>query len=146
VIDDDFYGPFERLDRYLMAADRELISAWPAGDDVSVVPKEEIFRKYNRPDGCVEEEVRSRACPPHCSRPIQEGSVRYLLCDEDGAASDNRWRINPWLVDLASSGIDGYSNPACSRSAKGSTILSANGLPFGEEACVNGVAVTETTG
>jgi len=85
VIDDDFYGPFERLDRYLMAADRELISACPPGDDVAIFPKEGYSGSTTGPTAAsrkrfAPEPARRVACvrirKDRCGPPLRRGRRR----------------------------------------------------------------------
>lgn len=55
VLADDFYGPFERVDRFLIdPTTGDKIEALEPPEDITISPKEIIYRKFNRPDGCVE--------------------------------------------------------------------------------------------
>ena len=66
------------------------------------------------------------------------------MCDESGDAADNRWLVNPWILDLARSSLSDYANEACSFTESGTTVLQPNGLPFGANTCVSGVVVADT--
>lgn len=69
--------------------------------------------------------------------------MEVVVCDESGDNADNRWLVNPWILDLASSSLSDYTNEACSFTTSGTTILEANGLPFGANTCVGGVVVSD---
>ena len=66
-------------------------------------------------------------------------SVEVLICDASGEASDHRWVVNPWLIDLARMASSPYFNEACGYTDTGASILQANGLPYGSGTCVNGI-------
>ena len=70
---------------------------------------------------------------------VEETSVEVLICDASGEASDRRWVVHPWLIDLANATSSPYFNEACGYSDTGASILLANGLPYGSGTCVNGI-------
>lgn len=58
VLADNHYGSFDRMDRFLLDPDTgDRIPALDMPEDVTLAPREIIYRKYNRPDGCIKDTV-----------------------------------------------------------------------------------------